>query len=99
MGGFFDDVAGSIAGRVKNELTNKASNEITKGAENTVKGALSKEAAPKKPEKCPKCSSKLEPDAKFCPNCGYRLVVECKKCGVDYPVNTKFCKQCGEALK
>jgi predicted RNA-binding Zn-ribbon protein involved in translation (DUF1610 family) len=50
-------------------------------------------------EKCPKCKAKLEPDAKFCPECGFRLIVKCEKCNIEYVIGTKFCKQCGEALK
>ncbi|MFA6530102.1 MAG: zinc ribbon domain-containing protein [Candidatus Micrarchaeia archaeon] len=101
--GAIEDAVGNIFNRTKDTLSYKAGDV----AASTVIGGVSKgvgkitgaKETVKKLVKCPKCGAKLEPDAKFCPECGYKLIVVCAKCNVEYPVGTKFCKQCGEALK
>jgi len=49
---------------------------------------------------CPRCEHPLETDAKFCPNCGEKLVAEakCAKCGAKLAPNAKFCAQCGQKV-
>jgi membrane protease subunit (stomatin/prohibitin family) len=51
-------------------------------------------------KKCPKCSSDLPAEAKFCLNCGEKLVetVVCPKCKAEVPGAAKFCLNCGEKL-
>jgi ribosomal protein L40E len=100
--GMFDGVLDTILKRTKDNLTYKAGDAATdvvvKGAKKGV-DATQKKGAPKMLEKCPKCKAKLEPDAKFCPECGFKLIVTCEKCNIEYPIGTKFCKQCGGELK
>ena len=101
--GWLDTAVGNVFNRTKDNLSYRAGDTAT----SAVLGGLSKgigkitgdKETAKKLEKCPKCKAKLEPDAKFCPECGYKLITVCAKCNVEYPVGTKFCKQCGEALK
>jgi membrane protease subunit (stomatin/prohibitin family) len=51
---------------------------------------------------CPKCNTPNPPEAKFCHNCGSRLLtdtVKCGKCGSEVPADSKFCPECGQQLK
>jgi predicted RNA-binding Zn-ribbon protein involved in translation (DUF1610 family) len=101
--GIFDGILDTALKRTKDSLTYKAGDVATDTVISGIKkgiDATKKEKGAAKPlERCPKCKVKLEPDAKFCPECGFRLIVKCEKCGIEYPIGTKFCKQCGEALK
>jgi membrane protease subunit (stomatin/prohibitin family) len=47
--------------------------------------------------KCPKCSSPVSADAKFCPECGNAMQAKkkCPKCGTEAAANAKFCPECG----
>ena len=47
---------------------------------------------------CPQCQRAAPPDAKFCTECGARLIVRCPACGVDNVPGGNFCKECGQAL-
>ena len=47
---------------------------------------------------CPQCQRSASPDAKFCTECGARLIVRCPACGVDNAPGSNFCKECGQAL-
>ncbi len=47
---------------------------------------------------CPGCSAALQPDAKFCGECGARARHVCSSCGSLNPVTHKFCSECGGAL-
>lgn len=100
--GILDGVLDTIFRRTKDNLTYKAgdvaTDAIVKGAKSGV-DATQKKGTPKSLSKCPKCKVKLEPNAKFCADCGYKLIIECSKCEIEYPVGTKFCKQCGDELK
>ncbi len=98
--GIMDDALGNIVNRTKDSLSYKAGDLITGAA---VKGAgkIANKATGAKSavlDKCPKCKTKLQPDAKFCPSCGQALVVTCPKCNVAYQLGTKFCTQCGGKL-
>ena len=46
---------------------------------------------------CPQCQRSASPDAKFCTECGTRLIVRCPACGVDNAPGSNFCKECGQA--
>jgi len=47
---------------------------------------------------CPKCNTENQEGAKFCVNCGVRLVLACPQCGTELPPQAKFCFACGAPL-
>lgn len=49
---------------------------------------------------CPQCESPLAKNAKFCPECGYKLQQDnvCPKCQAKTSLKAKFCPECGEKL-
>lgn len=47
---------------------------------------------------CPGCGSKINENAKFCPECGKPIIRNCPKCGTQVNPGTKFCPECGEKL-
>ncbi len=62
----------------------------------TMKEAVNETATPRV-QKCTNCGAALSAGAKFCPECGTKVVAVCPKCGT--PVNgAKFCPECGEKL-
>ena len=91
--GIFDN----ILGKVKNDLSYKASNEIsdaiTKGASKILG---KKEDSGEK--RCPKCKKVIAEGLKFCEECGAKLTVSCPKCQAEYTVGKKFCTADGEKL-
>src|SRR5438876_3633508 len=44
---------------------------------------------------CPACRHENPAQAKFCLECGARLVVTCANCGTELPPSAKFCPECG----
>ena len=60
--------------------------------------------SPNTPEqiKCPKCNAAMKKGAKFCPECGEKVVtigkVNCPKCGKEIDAKTKFCPECGAKI-
>jgi class 3 adenylate cyclase/tetratricopeptide (TPR) repeat protein len=48
--------------------------------------------------RCPQCQHDNPGDAKFCLECGLRLVLKCLSCGTELPSGAKFCKECGQAV-
>ena len=46
---------------------------------------------------CPECEAPLATNAKFCPNCGAKIMREahCTNCGAKLPPGAKFCGECG----
>ena len=48
---------------------------------------------------CPSCRAGLQPNAKFCAGCGFKLVQEaktfCSECGTSLAAGAKFCGNCG----
>jgi hypothetical protein len=47
---------------------------------------------------CPSCNHTNPSDARFCQNCGKKLVVICRRCGTENEISTRFCKSCGVNL-
>lgn len=47
---------------------------------------------------CQHCGSVISSDAKFCPECGKKIVHECPKCHKVVTPGQKFCPECGEPL-
>ena len=53
--------------------------------------------------RCPKCNAVVDSNAKFCPECGTKMVrpeapTACPKCGVTLPAGAKFCPACGQKI-
>lgn len=44
---------------------------------------------------CPACKTENPEGAKYCLECGTRLVLTCTSCGTELPLNAKFCFDCG----
>ena len=57
----------------------------------------------KKPDaKCSQCGKKAPEDAKFCPDCGGKIVIpitKCPSCKKSIEETEKFCMNCGTKLK
>ncbi len=49
--------------------------------------------------RCPYCQTLNPPEAKFCLECGRRLVIVCPNCGTANPPVAKFCIECGTPLQ
>ncbi len=47
---------------------------------------------------CPACRHENPVQAKFCLECGARLVVSCSNCGTELPPSAKFCLECGNPV-
>jgi len=48
---------------------------------------------------CPQCQQENPPQAKFCLECGSRLVRTCIQCGTELPAGAKFCLECGQPVR
>ena len=48
---------------------------------------------------CSECGAALAANAKFCPECGKRVLAVCPKCGAKLPATGKFCPECGEKIR
>src|SRR4051812_11577992 len=47
---------------------------------------------------CPQCQHQNSDTAKFCEECGARLITACPQCGQQVSPTAKFCAECGTAL-
>jgi Double zinc ribbon len=48
--------------------------------------------------RCPACSTQVQSDFHFCPQCDYRLVANCGKCYRTVRTSDQFCTRCGHEL-
>jgi class 3 adenylate cyclase/tetratricopeptide (TPR) repeat protein len=48
--------------------------------------------------RCEQCQKETSPGAKFCPECGARLVLRCAECHTELAPGAKFCLECGHAV-
>jgi membrane protease subunit (stomatin/prohibitin family) len=53
---------------------------------------------------CPKCGAANLPGAKFCNECGTKIITSsetlaCSKCGAQMPSGSKFCNECGTKVE
>lgn len=48
---------------------------------------------------CSNCGTNLAPNAKFCPECGTKVLTHCPKCNTKLPKTGKFCPECGEKVR
>ena len=81
--------------------TGVALGEIVRDA---IKSSKNKEEEKKSSDAvkiCPECETKNSPNAKFCVECGKKLVSEkvCSKCGKKMRASAKFCPECGEKVE
>ncbi|MGC8492718.1 MAG: zinc-ribbon domain-containing protein [Syntrophobacteraceae bacterium] len=63
--------------------------------------AVKKETGPAVPQtECPSCRNHIPADSKFCPYCGYHVVVfeQCRKCRANLPPHSRFCPMCGAGV-
>ncbi len=53
--------------------------------------------AARKTQRCPECGYGLDPNSRFCPNCGHQILVfrRCANCGKNLTPKAKFCPSCG----
>ncbi|HEY7490168.1 MAG TPA: zinc ribbon domain-containing protein [Candidatus Tectomicrobia bacterium] len=47
---------------------------------------------------CPQCQQDNPPQAKFCLECGIRLVLTCAQCDTALPAGARFCLVCGQPV-
>ena len=47
---------------------------------------------------CSRCQHENPPQAKFCLECGARLILTCAQCGTELPAGAKFCLECGQPV-
>jgi hypothetical protein len=47
---------------------------------------------------CPQCQHDNPDRAKFCLECGARLLLACAACGIQLPPGAKFCLECGQPV-
>ena len=62
-------------------------------------GGETGEIATEKAQVCPQCHAPVQAGAKFCSNCGTKLIQVCPECGKVVAPGSKFCSECGCALK
>lgn len=62
-------------------------------------GGETGETATEKAQVCPQCHAPVQAEAKFCSNCGAKLIQVCPECGKVVAPGSKFCSECGCALK
>ncbi|MFG0246225.1 MAG: zinc ribbon domain-containing protein [Phycisphaerales bacterium JB052] len=49
---------------------------------------------------CPTCSTPIEPDSKFCSNCGASVAaMRCPVCNAMTKADARFCSDCGHAIQ
>lgn len=72
---------------------------------NTFAGAMQGKPVETKSDRvnCPNCGSEVDAKAKFCSECGQKIVVDekkisCPKCGAEVKATAKFCPECGQKL-
>lgn len=46
--------------------------------------------------RCPQCQHENPETARFCQECGQRLIVRCPSCGSEAGLSAKFCPECGQ---
>jgi hypothetical protein len=47
---------------------------------------------------CPQCGKPVKPEARFCGECGAKLLAQCPQCGAPLTAGAKFCASCGTPL-
>lgn len=47
---------------------------------------------------CPACNNRLDNNAQFCRNCGFKILRNCPQCQTELKTAAKFCEKCGKNL-
>lgn len=87
-----ETAGGMMTGAVENVGTVESGTAGTDGGETG-------ETATEKAQVCPQCHAPVQAGAKFCSNCGAKLIQVCPECGKVVAPGSKFCSECGCALK
>lgn len=82
---------------VAKDTFNYLAKETTFGVKEISK-ALHSESASKRSLVCPNCKQQNPDNAKFCNDCGEKLVRVCSNCEQVNANDTNFCNQCGTPL-
>lgn len=91
-------VAGGTVGRETAVIGVAANGTVESGTAGTDGGETG-ETATEKAQVCPQCHAPVQAGAKFCSNCGAKLIQVCPECGKVVAPGSKFCSECGCALK
>lgn len=81
------------------ESIEDAFSKIVSGGKPGYKTVIERKKAP---PKCSKCGRGGDPEQKFCPQCGGKMVIpitNCPKCKKSINDDDKFCTDCGFKLK
>lgn len=91
-------VAGGTVGSETAVIGVTANGTVESGTAGTDGGETG-ETATEKAQVCPQCHAPVQAGAKFCSNCGAKLIQVCPECGKVVAPGSKFCSECGCALK
>lgn len=89
-----ETAGGMMTGAVGNVGTG-----VVAGGTAGTDGGETGETATEKAQVCPQCHAPVQAGAKFCSNCGAKLIQVCPECGKVVAPGSKFCSECGCALK
>ncbi len=90
--------AGGTVGSETAVIGVTANGTVESGTAGTDGGEIG-ETATEKAQVCPQCHAPVQAGAKFCSNCGAKLIQVCPECGKVVAPGSKFCSECGCALK
>lgn len=82
----------------QNDSIADAFSKLVSGGKMGYKTVLEKKVIP---PKCIQCGRGGDPEQKFCPQCGGKMVVpitNCPKCNSPLDTGQKFCTNCGNAI-
>lgn len=83
---------------VAKDTFNYLAKETASGV-NEISKAIQQGSAPTPMLTCPNCQHQNDFDAKFCDECGEKLVQVCPSCNEVNANDARFCDQCGTFLK
>lgn len=89
------DLAVEISAQQSAQAMDKIHTEI--GADSDDSAVIGSVGSAKVKASCPSCNAPLAANAKFCPECGYKLQDKkfCAECGAALTPGAKFCPECG----
>ena len=89
------DLAVEISAQQSAQALNKIQSDVTVDAEDAA--VIGSVGTAKVQAACPNCHAPLATNAKFCPECGYKLQDKkfCTQCGAALTPGAKFCPDCG----